>query len=74
MHTHRRLDKRYGTDAANLYILIGVVLILAHKAHTALYIRLLNILNGDILLAIHIDREQIHIAPEDISNVTQLLV
>ena len=55
-------------------IIIGMVLILRHQTHIASFVGTLHILHGDILLAIEIYREQIHIAPEDILNVVQLLV
>ena len=74
MHSHRSLDKGDGADAAYLYLLIGVVLVLAYKAYIALVLRLLNILHCDILLAINIYREKVHIAPKYIPNIMQLLI
>ena len=74
MHTYRGLDKGDGADAANLYLLVGVVLVLAYKADVALMLRLLHILNGDILLAVDIYREEVHIAPEDVAHVVKLLI
>ena len=74
VHSYRSLDECYRADAANLNILICVVLILAHQTHVALKLRLLNILNRDVLLAIHIYREKVHITPEYIAHVAKLLI
>ena len=74
MHAHRGLDEGDGADAANLNLLVGMVLILAHKADITLLLRLLDILYGDVLLAIHIYRQEIHIAPKYIPNTVKLLI
>ena len=57
MHAYRSLDKGNSTYATYLNLLVGMVLVLAHKLHIALMLRLLNILDGDLLLTIHIYRQ-----------------
>lgn len=56
MHSYRGLDKGDGADAADLHLFVGVVLVLAYQADVAIVLRLLDILHGDVLLAIHIYR------------------
>jgi hypothetical protein len=51
-----------------------MVLILANKADITSTVRLLDILDGYILLAIDVNREQVHIAPKDILEALKLLV
>ena len=55
VHTHRGLNESYGSDTVNLNLLVGVVLVLAHELYEARVLGLLNILNGDILLAVDVD-------------------
>ena len=69
MHSYRSLDKGDSSDAANLHLLIGMMLILTYQTHKTLMLRLLNILYGDILLAVDIYGEQIHVSPKYVANI-----
>ena len=74
MHSNRCFNQCDCTYTADLYLFICVMLVLADKLYIPLVLRLLHILNRNILLAIDIYREQIHIAPEDIAHIVELLI
>ena len=56
VHAYRGFDEGNGAYAADLYLLIGVVLVLAYKANVTLVFWFLNILHCYVLLSVDIDR------------------
>ena len=48
--------------------------ILAHQSDAPLLVGLLDIFDRNVLLAVDVDRKQLHIAPENVVDVVQLLV
>ena len=74
MHTNGCLNQGDGTYTANLNLFVGVVLVLAHELNEAGVLGFLNIFNGDILFAVDVDREEVHIAPKYITHVGELLI
>ena len=74
VHADARLDQRNGADAVDAHLLVGVVGVLAHQLDISLALRLLDVLDGDVLLAVDVNREQVHVAPEDVVDIVQLLV
>ena len=51
-----------------------MVRVLAHELHAPLVFGLLDILDRHVLLAVDIDREQVHVPPEDVLDAAYLLV
>ena len=51
-----------------------MVRVLAHEFHIPLAVGFLNVFHRHVLLAVDVDRQQIHVAPEDIVDVAQLFV
>ena len=51
-------------------LLFGVVAVFAHEFDVALALRFLDVLDCDELLAVDVEREEVHIAPEDVVEAT----
>ena len=51
-----------------------MVRVRAPQPHTVGTFGFLDVFHGDILLAVDVDREQVHVAPEDVVDVVQLFV
>ena len=74
VHPDAGLDQRDCPYAVERHVLVGVVRVLAHEFHIPLAVGFLNVFHRHVLLAVDVDRQQIHVAPEDIVDVAQLFV
>ena len=73
-HPYAGLDERQRADAADLDLLVGVVGILADEFHIPFALGLLDVLHRNVLLAVDIDRQQVHVAPKNVADIVQLFV
>ena len=74
VHADAGLDECDGADACDFDLLVGVVGVLADELHESGAVGFLDVLHGDVLFAVDVDREQVHVAPEDVVDVLELLV
>ena len=74
VHADAGFDESQCLDAVDTHILVGMVRVLAHQFDAAVVFGFLDVFHRDVLLAVDVDRQQIHVAPEDVADVVQLLV
>lgn len=74
VHADAGLDEGQRFDPVDADILVGMVRILADEFDAAVVLRFLDVFYRDVLFAVDVDREQVHVAPKDIVDAVHLLV
>ena len=74
IHPDTGLDQGEGPDAVHGHLFVGVMGVLTDEFHVPFPLGFLDVFDRDVLFAVDVDREQVHVAPEDVADILELFV